>query len=199
MSALAAHHFQCAGSSVLGFVMQCLLPTVCSLGKSQEGRGVLRSPAIHQKSSPRSAATDPSEPCSGCFHGSRFASPGHLRDFQLRFNVTPKQHSPIDLASPDLFSLLEACTEAYDAVQSRHPRSTICGGFASCFAHGPIACLTGTYIPCPELLCVYCGSWLISCGLPRSGCATTNTNNQCSAQPVTSSRLSHCCSGALAC
>lgn len=61
------------------------------------------------------------------------------------------------------------------AGQSSRLRNTICGGFTSCFAHGPIACLTGTYLPCPELVLWQLVDFL---RLARSGCATTNTNRQ---------------------
>lgn len=142
----------------------------------------------HQKSSQRPAAAVPRSylpvPVTEGVLSARVVSAAFSSgSASHRTKIMPWVRDPETFFLPASICLLSQC-----AGQSSRPRNTICGGFASCFAHRPIASLTGTCLPCPELVLRQLVDFLRL--LAVAVLRPTPTAN-CYAQPLTAFRLSH--------
>jgi hypothetical protein len=139
----------------------------------------MRSPVIHQKSSPSPAAGDPSGLSSGSCHGRCITRPGGLREIELRFSEPPDQDHAMDSGSRDPETFLPASIICRaQALGSQVAHAAQFAGDLHLASHTVQSLVLPAHVfPVPSY-CVYCRSWLTSCGFARSGCATTNTNSQ---------------------
>lgn len=150
---------------------------MCHLGQSKQEQRKLRSPVIHQESSPRPAAAGPPELPPGSCHGRR--SPA--RATSATFSSASASHRTMVIT---WIRDLETCSRSF-----KHPLESMrcadgvvhtvqfAGDLHLASRTAQSLALPAHVIPCPELLCAL-RQLVDLLRLARSGCATTNTNNQ---------------------
>lgn len=167
-----------------------------SRGTESKQKGIMRSPVVHQNSSPRQAAADPPELSSGSCHGRCVTRPGG----------SPRHSAPVQRATGPrscpgfgisrLLLLRSSIEPKFWAVKSptQHNLRGICILLRT---RSNRLSYRHMYPLSRATLCT-AGSWLTSCGLLAVAVLRPTPTSNCYAQPLMSLRLSHRCSGALA-